>query len=108
MKFVEDKRVHIPANTDFINVKYLDIQYAPGSERRKLDIYIPNQGEGPFPVIVDIYGGGWFFGNKSSHKLEPALELLRRGFAVVSVNYTLSKDQTPDEMFPFVFLTQFY
>lgn len=90
MKFIEQKRTHIPAQTDFIRTKYLDIQYAPGNERRQLDIYLPNEGEGPYPVVIDIFGGGWYFGNKSSHKLEPALALLRRGFAVVSINYSLS------------------
>lgn len=93
MKFIEQKRVHIPAKTDFIQRKFLDIQYAPGGERRMLDIYLPNEGEGPFPVIIDIFGGGWYFGQKSSHKLEPALALLRRGFAVVSINYSLSYQQ---------------
>lgn len=90
MKFIEQKRTHIPAETGFINRKFLDLVYASGSDRRTLDIYLPNEGEGPYPVIVDIFGGGWCFGNKSSHKLEPALALLRRGFAVVSINYTLS------------------
>ncbi len=90
MKFIEQKRTHIPAKTEFIKRKYLDIQYAPSGERRTLDIYLPNEGEGPYPVVIDIFGGGWYFGNKSSHKLEPALALLRRGFAVVSINYSLS------------------
>ena len=92
MLFIEQKRTHIPAETGFIKRKYLDLAYAPGGTRRTLDIYLPNEGEAPYPVIIDIFGGGWYFGNKSSHKLEPALALLRRGFAVVSINYTLSKD----------------
>ena len=41
-------------------------------------------------MIIDIFGGGWYFGRKSSHKLEPALNLLKRGFAVVSINYSMS------------------
>ena len=90
MKFIEQQRTHIPAETGFIKRKYLDLQYAPGDERRQLDIYLPNEGDGPYPVIIDIFGGGWYFGNKSSHKLEPALALLRRGFAVISINYSLS------------------
>lgn len=93
MKFIEQVRTHIPAETGFINRKFLDIPYAPGGERRLLDIYLPNEGDGPFPVIIDIFGGGWYFGQKSSHKLEPALALLRRGFAVVSINYSLSYQQ---------------
>ena len=90
MKFIEQKRTHIPAETGFIKRQFLDLQYAPGNERRTLDIYLPNEGEGPYPVIIDIFGGGWYFGQKSSHKLEPALNLLKRGFAVVSINYSLS------------------
>ncbi|QHQ63094.1 alpha/beta hydrolase fold domain-containing protein [Anaerocolumna sedimenticola] len=93
MKFIDDKRIHIPAKTEFVQRKYLNIQYAKGNERRQLDIYLPNTGIGPYPVIMDIYGGGWYFGNKSSYKLEPALKLLRRGFAVVSINYSLSYQQ---------------
>ena len=58
-------------------------------ERHTLDVYLPNEGQGPFPVIVDIYGGGLIFGDKSSHKLEPALRLLDKGYAVVSVDYSL-------------------
>ena len=90
MLFIEQKRTHIPAVTDFIERKFLDLPYAPGGDRRLLDIYLPNEGKGPYPVVIDIFGGGWYFGNKSSHKLEPALALLRRGFAVVSINYSLS------------------
>lgn len=93
MKFIEQKRTHIPAKTEFIQRQYLDLQYAPFSDRRTLDIYLPNEGEGPYPVVIDIFGGGWYFGNKSSHKLEPALALLRRGFAVVSINYSLSHQE---------------
>lgn len=108
MKFIEQKRTHTPADTEFVRTKYLDIRYAPDDEipyvskyapecrpepegsRRILDIYLPNEGEGPFPVIIDVFGGGWCFGHKSSHKLIPALNLLKRGFAVVSINYSLS------------------
>ncbi len=93
MKYIESKRVYIPAKTEFIHRKYLDLQYADGNERRQLDLYLPNEGKGPYPVVIDIFGGGWFFGNKSSYKLEPALQLNRKGFAVVSINYSLSYQQ---------------
>lgn len=111
MKFIEQQRVHQNADTGSVNRKYLDISYAPDTitdfvskyepqckpepagSRRTLDIYLPNEGEGPYPVIIDIFGGGWCYGHKSSHKLEPALNLLKRGFAVVSINYSLSYQQ---------------
>ena len=174
MKFIDQKRVHQPADTAFVKRKFLDIRYAPegdwmlptfytpdgqwkleedfddttsnypgmkfaddkpaerpvgktkamllkeemdaietvsdkkavptegdvmdtsegpfpaDGQRRLLDIYLPNEGEGPYPVVIDIFGGGYYFGRKSSHKLEPALNLLKRGFAVVSINYSMS------------------
>lgn len=90
MRFIDQVRVPIPAKTEHIRRKYLDLSYDEGFYRRKLDIYLPNEGEGPFPVIVDIHGGGWYFGDKSEHKLDPALHLLDRGYAVVSVGYSLS------------------
>lgn len=89
-KFSEGREIVVPVDVEFVENKYLNLQYAPGSERRKLDIYLPNEGNGPFPVIMDVYGGAWCFGNKSSFKLEPAINLLKRGFAVVSPDYTLS------------------
>lgn len=93
MKFIEDKRDHIPAKTAYIKNKFLNIQYAEGDERRQFDIYLPNEGVKPYPVIIDIFGGGWYFGGKSSYKLEPALNLHRKGFAVASINYSLSYQQ---------------
>ena len=92
-RFIDQVRTEVPTDTSFVERKFLDIPYAEGSERRKLDIYLPNEGEGPFPVIVDLYGGGWYFGEKSTYKLDLSLELLKRGFAVVSPNYSLSGDR---------------
>ena len=57
-----------------------------------LDIYLTNEGNGSYPVILDIFGGGWYFGKRSSYKMNLALELLKRGYAVVSMDYTLSKE----------------
>lgn len=99
-KFIEQKRVAVPADAGFVKRKYLDIRYAEGSDKRFMDIYLPNEGEGPYPVIIDIFGGGWYFGNRSSHKMNLALELLRRGYAVVSIDYSLSKEA--------IFPTQIY
>lgn len=90
MRFIDQKREVIPAHTEGIRRKYLDLVYAEGSDRRRLDIYLPNEGEGPFPFIVDVHGGGWYFGFKSEHKLDPALHMLERGYAVVSIGYSLS------------------
>lgn len=64
-----------------------DIAYASTSAAQALDIYLP-AGSGPFPVVINIHGGGFMAGDKAN----PALgdELLAAGYAVVSVNYRLA------------------
>jgi len=38
---------------------HVDLVYARHGDREmKLDLYVPDQGEGPFPIIVWIHGGG--------------------------------------------------
>ncbi|CAM2748054.1 alpha/beta hydrolase [Fructilactobacillus fructivorans] len=89
VKFIEREHPFSPADTDFVERKFIDIPYAEG-ERHKLDIYLPNEKRDSYPVIIDVHGGGMYFGQKSSFKLNGALELLKRGYAVVSPNYSLS------------------
>jgi acetyl esterase/lipase len=78
------------ADTDHIKRKHLDIPYANQSAAQKLDIYLPDEGEGPFPVITSIHGGAFMGGDKSDDQVMPMLEGLPRGYAVVAVNYRLS------------------
>jgi len=77
-------------NVDNITRKWLDIAYAEKSQAQKLDIYLPNEGEGPFPVIISIHGGAFKSGDKADGQVTPMLEGLKRGYAVVSINYRLS------------------
>ncbi len=79
-----------PANTDHVKRKFLDIPYASLSPAQKLDIYLPDEGEGPFPVIVWIHGGAFMGGDKADLQVLPSLEGLKRGYAVVAINYRLS------------------
>ena len=72
-----------------IKNKYLDIPYAIISEAQKLDIYLPDDGDGPFPVILYVHGGGFMAGDKRQY-VQSALKGLKRGYAVVSINYRLS------------------
>jgi acetyl esterase/lipase len=78
------------ANTTNIQRKWIDMPYATQSPAEKLDIYLPDQGEGPFPVILSIHGGAFKSGDKGDGQVNPMLEGLKRGYAVVSVNYRLS------------------
>jgi acetyl esterase/lipase len=90
-KFIERPYTRTFAQTDYIKQQWQDVAYMAG-DRHDLDIYLPNEGQGPFPVIVDVFGGGLVFGDKSSHKLDPALKLLDQGYAVVSISYTWIQD----------------
>jgi acetyl esterase/lipase len=79
-----------PANTDHVKRKFLDIPYASLSPAQKLDTYLPDEGEGPFPVTVWIHGGAFMGGDKADVQVLPSLEGLKRGYAVVAINYRLS------------------
>jgi acetyl esterase/lipase len=78
------------ANTDNVKRKWLDVAYATVSPAQKLDVYLPDEGEGPFPVILSIHGGAFKSGDKGDGQVTPMLEGLKRGYAVVSINYRLS------------------
>ncbi|MDD3364816.1 MAG: alpha/beta hydrolase [Syntrophomonas sp.] len=70
--------------------KWLDVPYANASAAQKLDIYLPTDIQGPFPVIVSVHAGGYEAGDKVGPDVLTAWEGLKRGYAVVSVNYRLS------------------
>jgi acetyl esterase/lipase len=64
-----------------------DVVYASASPTQKLDLYVP-AGNGPFPSIINIHGGGFMMGDKSNPPLTD--ELLAAGYAVASIDYRLS------------------
>jgi len=81
------------ADTHYIRRRYLDVPYTPFAKRslsHTLDIYLPDKGEGPFPVILSLHGGAFMGCDKADLQLLPMLEGLHRGYAVVAVNYRLS------------------
>jgi acetyl esterase/lipase len=78
------------ADVSRIRRKWLDLPYARTSPAQKLDIYLPDTGDVPFPVIFHIHGGAFAMGDKRDLQLEPFLRGLTRGYALASVNYRLS------------------
>jgi acetyl esterase/lipase len=68
---------------------YKDVAYASVSKTQTLDIYLP-KGEGPFPVVINIHGGGFALGDKGMLSSTVGQALLDAGYAVVSLNYRLS------------------
>ncbi|MCP4104151.1 MAG: alpha/beta hydrolase [Desulfobacteraceae bacterium] len=90
----EDKNTRVwsprKVDTSHIKRKWTDIPYAAISEAQKLDIYLPDEENGPFPVVMYIHGGAFMLGDKTTPSLKMVLNGLNRGYAVVSVNYRLS------------------
>lgn len=73
-----------------IRRKYLDIPYASQSPSQKLDIYLPGEGDGPYPTLIFIHGGAFIFGSKRDTQLLHAIDGINRGYAVVSVEHRLA------------------
>jgi acetyl esterase/lipase len=78
---------------------YRDIEYGQaGGESLKLDVHVPGEGEGPFPVAILIHGGGWSGGDKSGSDrpgsgadITPWFEPLTKAkFTWFSINYRLA------------------
>ena len=89
-----------PMDTSRITRKWLDVAYADQSRAQKMDIYLPQAGDGPFPVLATIHGGAWLFGDKGDILNLPFMEGLKRGYAVVCMNYRLSGEaQFPCQIF---------
>jgi acetyl esterase/lipase len=73
---------------------YEDLVYASTSAAQKLDLYLP-EGNGPFPVVVMIHGGGFMVGDKADGMgLAGGDQLLKAGFAIASLNYRMSGEAT--------------
>ncbi len=80
--------------TDHIERKFLDIPYGGQSRAQELDLYLPGEGAGPFPVIIHIHGGAFCMGDKRDPQVEPFLPAVDRGYAVASINYRMSGEKT--------------
>jgi acetyl esterase/lipase len=90
---VAEGRIIQKINVDYYTRKCLDVPYAHISPTQTLDIFLP-EGDGPFPVILAIHGGGFAFGDSRGPDCVSALHGLKRNYAIVSVNYRLSGEAT--------------
>lgn len=70
------------------------IQYG-SLERQTLDVYTPLQTDGPSPLVVYFYGGGWRKGDKDNFEFI-ASSLTQSGYVVVIADYR----RFPDVVFP--------
>lgn len=75
--------------------RFDDVQYGIDPLWNKLDVYRPKTAQGKIPVIVNIHGGGWVYGDKELYQFY-GTTLAQRGFAVVNFTYRLA----PEVKFP--------
>jgi acetyl esterase/lipase len=83
-----------PAIADTLeeNITYCTVD----GEDLKLDLARPD-GDGPFPAIVFIHGGGWLGGNRQAYKSQIS-EAAKRGYVAATISYRLMKfDQAKKE-----------
>jgi acetyl esterase/lipase len=73
-----------------------DLVYGKGGDTDlKLDLAMPKEGNGPFPAVVCVHGGGWRQGNRQS--MEKTIEgLAAHGYVGVTISYRLA----PTARFP--------
>jgi len=86
------KRTITTVDSGPIHRKRLDVRYSHVSPSHVLDVYLPEYGSGPFPVIVFVHGGGFFGGSKDYGTLADILPCVSQGYALVSVEYRLSME----------------
>jgi len=94
----------------FLRPTFSDLPYANKSPFQKLDLFLPNQGGGTFPLVIWMHGGGFMVGDKRSMprrqfgpppkflgpmgpyqiQVPDVVALTAKGYAVVSLNYRLN------------------
>ncbi len=94
---MDNKRIALqtpPENvTEITNIPYID----DGTWQHKLDVYYPEGAENEkLPVVIDIHGGGWMYGDKELNKYYN-LVIASKGFTVFSLSYTLWPEATVPE-----------
>ena len=70
----------------------LDLRYGNTHPRQVFDIYYPETGDGPFPVLLHMHGGGFAMGDKRDFHIQDLLSTTAHGYALASCNYRRSGD----------------
>lgn len=81
------------SSTHVFRRKFSNVVYAEdGINKNLLDVVLPKEGNGPYPLVVFVHGGGWCSLKRDYGILEPLLTSLREsGYASAYVDYTLNK-----------------
>ena len=78
-----------PRNVDSVE----NISYAEDDKWHLLDVYRPKDAEGKLPVLLNIHGGAWVYGDKKVYA-PYCMYLATQGFAVVNASYRLAPKHT--------------
>jgi acetyl esterase/lipase len=84
---IHSERVFPENVTEITDISYIN----SGDRGHLLDIYYPNDMDGPFPVIIHIHGGGFISESKETNKLY-GYHLAKNGFIIFNINYRLALD----------------
>jgi acetyl esterase/lipase len=79
----------IPSSRKATNVRYAS--EFKGKNDRQLDISWPSSGDGPFPLVIYVHGGGFTSGDKSSLTGEFS-KATSHGYAFVSISHRLASN----------------
>ncbi len=70
-----------------------------GDRALQVDLAKP-AGDGPFPAIVFVHGGGWRRGNRARYRTE-IVEAAKRGYVAITVTYRLTEPKDGKATNPF-------
>ena len=73
---------------------WLDVAYANEDPNQILDLWLPNEGKGPFPLIIFLHGGGWIGGDKREITMPGVFKFPSQGYAVACVEYRFAPSVT--------------
>ena len=82
------------ADISWVKRKFLDVAYDDKSPRQCFDLFLPDEGDGPFPLLIHIHGGGFAFGDKRDDHMDAYLTGIKRGYAVASIEYRVAGEAT--------------
>ena len=78
-----------PTNVEAVE----NVSYGSCDKWHLLDLYRPKDAEGKLPVLLNIHGGAWVYGNKKVYA-PYCMYLATQGFAVVNASYRLAPKHT--------------
>ena len=79
---------------------FLDLAYASDSKMQRLDVFLPDRGEGPYPLVIFVHGGGWISGGRREECISSVFKIVSQGYAIATVDYRLAPDwQWPAQIY---------